>query len=374
MHSGVNKILVLTQFNSASLHRHISATYRFDSFSDGFVEILAADQTMENTNWYQGTADAVRKQLHQILSRNADECLVLSGDHLYRMDYQAFIKEHRGRGADVSIAVKPVPRHLAPELGILKVDDEGRVVAFVEKPQTDAELEDLRLPPAGVGDDMYLASMGIYVFEPSVLTSILVGGDDDDFGKHIIPAAIGKVAVFAHTFEGYWQDIGSIRSFYEANIALTEREPAFEFYRPDAPIYTHHRYLAGTQFDHCRLDRSIVAEGCRVTYSEVERSVIGVRSIIGKGARLYNTILMGADVYESPSDLERSQSRGAPAIGIGGGSVIHRAIVDKNARIGEGVIINNEDNLECVDGDGYYIRDGIVVVPKNAVIPDGARI
>jgi glucose-1-phosphate adenylyltransferase len=375
LHSGVERIFVLTQFNSASLHRHISATYRFDSFSDGFVEILAAEQTMENTNWYQGNADAVRRQMHRIMSRNATECLILSGDHLYRMDYRAFVEEHRQRQADVTIAVKPVPRHAAPELGILQVDGDGRVVDFVEKPKSEAALDDLRLPERGAqGEEMYLASMGVYVFECPVLTSMLIANDEDDFGRDIIPDAIEKVAVFAHRFDGYWQDIGSIRAFYDANMMLTNREPAFEFYKPGAPIYTHQRYLAGSRIENCRIDRSIVAEGCRISEAEIERSVIGVRSTIARGARLYNTILMGADYYESPQDHERRLSRRLPAVGIGAGTVIHRAIVDKNARIGEKVIIANEGNVERADGDGYYIRDGIVVVPKDAVVADGTRV
>ena len=375
LHSGVDRIFVLTQFNSASLHRHISATYRFDSFSDGFVEILAAEQTMENADWYQGTADAVRRQMHRVLSHNAAECLILSGDHLYRMDYRPFVEQHRQRRSDVTIAVKPVPRYAAPELGILKVDGDGRIVDFVEKPQSGAVLDEFKLPDGGrEGEEVFLASMGIYLFECSVLTSLLIASDEDDFGRDIIPGAIDKVAVYAHRFDGYWQDIGSIRSFYDANMMLTDREPAFEFYRPDAPVYTHQRYLAGSRIENCRIDRSIVAEGCRIREAEIERSVIGVRSIIAEESRLYNTVLMGADFYESPQDHERRLPLGLPAVGIGAGTVIHRAIVDKNARIGEKVIIANEGNVDHADGEGYCIRDGIVVVPKDAVIPDGTRV
>ena len=241
LHSGVNRIFALTQFNSASLHRHISTTYRFDSFSDGFVEILAAEQTQDSVAWYQGTADAVRRQLRHLLSRRADQVLILSGDHLYRMDYRAFVEEHRARSADVSIAVKPVTRQAAPALGIVQVNAQGQIVDFREKPQDEAALDALRLPAAADSEACYLASMGIYVFEPQVLVSLLMGSDQDDFGKHIIPGAIHKVGVFAHTFEGYWEDIGTIRSFYEANLALTDRPPPFDFYRADAPIYTHAR-------------------------------------------------------------------------------------------------------------------------------------
>ena len=376
IHSGIDKIFVLTQFNSASLNRHVSATYRFDSFSGGFVEILAAEQTMEETDWYQGTADAVRKQLRRVHSRRGHEVLILSGDHLYRMDYRAFIGEHRQRAADVSIAVKPVRREEAPGLGILKVDADGRIVTFKEKPQTDAELDDLALPEApGVDPEArYLASMGIYVFEPQVLTSLLVGIDEDDFGKHIIPAAIERLNVFAHTFEGYWADIGTISAFYRANISLTEAEPAFHFYQPDAPMFTHQRFLAGSRMLGCRVDRGMIAEGCTLVEAEVEQSVIGVRGHVGAGGRIYQSVVMGADVYEAPIDRERNRARGVPDIGIGAGSVIQRAIVDKNARIGEGVIISNDARIDHADGDGYHIREGIVVIPKDAVIPDGTRI
>jgi glucose-1-phosphate adenylyltransferase len=376
IHSGVDKMFVLTQFNSASLNRHVSATYRFDSFSGGFVEILAAEQTMDDTDWYQGTADAVRKQLRRIHSRLGHEVLILSGDHLYRMDYRGFVGEHRQRQADVSIAVKPVRREEASGLGILKVDTEGRIVTFCEKPTTESELDDLELSQAP-GEDpeaRFLASMGIYVFEPQVLTSLLIGDQQDDFGRHIIPAAIEKLNVFAHTFDGYWADIGTIRSFYHANLALTEAKPKFSFYQPDAPIFTHQRYLAGSRLLGCRIDRGIVSEGCTLIESEVEESVIGVRTMMGPGVRVYQSILMGADIYESDEDRARNADRGVPDVGIGVGSVIHRAIIDKNARIGERVIISNDARVEEVDGNGYYIREGLVVVPKDAVITDGTRI
>lgn len=376
IHSGVDKIFVLTQFNSASLNRHVSATYRFDSFSGGFVEIIAAEQTIESADWYQGTADAVRKQLRRIHSRRGHEVLILSGDHLYRMDYRGFVGEHRERRADVSIGVKPVRREQASGLGILKVDDEGRIVQFCEKPTTDAQLDDLELAEAP-GDDpeaRYLASMGIYVFEPQVLTSLLVGNQQDDFGKHIIPAAIEKLNVFAHTFDGYWADIGTTSAFYTANLALTEAEPPFSFYQPDAPIFTHQRFLAGSRMLGCQIDRCIVAEGCTLIDAEVEQSVVGVRSMMGPGVRVYQSIVMGADLYESSADKLRNRERGVPDIGIGAGSVVHRAIIDKNARIGTDVIISNDARVDHADGDGFHIRDGIVVVPKDAVIADGTRI
>lgn len=376
IHSGVDKIFVLTQFNSASLNRHVSATYRFDSFSGGFVEILAAEQTLSDTDWYQGTADAVRKQLRRIHSRSGHQVLILSGDHLYRMDYRRFVGEHRERKADVSIAVKPVRRDQASALGILKVDSDGRIVTFHEKPSTDAELDDLELPEAPGGDPeaRFLASMGIYIFEPQVLTSLLVSDEADDFGKHIIPAAIEKLDVFAHTFDGYWEDIGTIDAFYRANLALTEQAPDFSFYQPDAPIFTHQRFLAGSRLHDCRVDRGIIAEGCTLSECEIEQSVVGVRTQMAPGSRLFQSVVMGADLYESEAQRLVNRESGIPDIGIGKGSIIHHAIIDKNARIGEGVVISNDARVIEADGEGYHIREGIVVVPKDAVIADGARI
>jgi glucose-1-phosphate adenylyltransferase len=331
IHSGINKIFVLTQFNSASLHRHISTTYRFDSFSEGYVEILAAEQTQESADWYQGTADAVRQQLRRFLSRKVDQLLILSGDHLYRMDYRLFLQQHHSRSADVSIAVKPVTREQAPSLGILKVGKDGRITDFCEKPQTQAELDELQLdtPSGGNPAKCFLASMGIYLFEPQVMTSLLVNNDKEDFGRDIIPDAIRKVGVYAHIFEGYWEDIGTIRSFYDANLALTGPEPSFEFYQPDGPIYTHPRYLAGARLEGCRIEKGIVAEGSYIQDAQIERSVIGVRSTIRPRSRIFNTVMMGADFYESPADLERVKAQGIPPIGVGAGSTINRAIIDQ---------------------------------------------
>ena len=376
IHSGINRIFVLTQFNSASLHRHISTTYRFDSFSDGFVEIMAAEQTQESADWYQGTADAVRQQLRHLLSRKSEQVLILSGDHLYRMDYRAFIEEHRDRGADVSIAVKPVSRQEAPSLGILKADAQGQIVDFREKPQTDAELDELRLSeaPGENPNEVYLASMGIYIFEPQVLVSLLMSSEEDDFGRHIIPDAIHKVGVYAHTFDGYWEDIGTIRSFYEANLALTDSQPPFNFYHSGAPIYTHARFLAGTRLENCRIERGIVCEGSHIRYAQIERSVVGIRSVIGAGCQIANTIIMGADFDETPGDLERNAAQGIPNVGIGANTTIDGAIIDKNARIGDQVSITNSRGVKEADGDNYYIRDGIVVVAKDAVIPSGTVI
>ena len=376
IHSGINQMFVLTQFNSASLHRHISRSYRFDQFSEGYVEILAAEQTQESSDWYQGTADAVRRQLRRILSLNAKQVLILSGDHLYRMDYARFVAEHRARASDVSIAVKPVTRREAPELGILKVNEQGCIVDFVEKPQTDEELEALRLPssPSDNPEEVYMASMGIYLFEPQVLISLLLRDEREDFGKHIIPEAIKKVNAFAHTFSGYWEDIGTIRSFYDANLALTDARPDFDFYLPEAPIYTRARFLAGARLESCRIENGMVAEGSYICDAQIQRSVIGIRSVIGPGAKIFNSVVMGADYYETPADIERNQVRSVPNVGIGSNSSINRAIIDKNARIGERVIISNDENVMEAEGKNYYIRDGIVVVPKDAVIEPGTVI
>ena len=376
LHAGLERMFVLTQFNSASLHRHIYQTYRFDTFSGGFVEILAAEQTRESTDWYQGTADAVRRGLWHMVSDRVDQLLILSGDHLYRMDYRSFASCHRDRGADVTIAVKPVTREAAPGLGILKVDEDGWVVDFHEKPSTPDELEALRTDSLSGRnpEEVYLASMGIYVFEAGVLVDALRECEGDDFGRDIIPHAIRSRRVAAYLFDGYWEDIGTIRSFYEANLALTDPDPPFVFHLPEAPIYTHPRYLAASRLDGCGIRRSIVGDGSDVRETEIERSVIGVRSMIGPNVRISRTVTMGADFYETESDLARSREEGVPNVGIGRGCVIEGAIIDKNARIGEGVVIRNDAGTVEADEGTFVIRDGVVVIPKNTVIPAGTVI
>ena len=273
---------------------------------------------MGDTNWYQGTADAVRKQLREILSRRRRQCLILSGDHLYRMDYRAFVEEHREFGADVSIAVKPVTRDQAFGLGILKIGADGRVLDFREKPTSESDLDEFQQisPPGSDPRELYLASMGVYVFEPEVLTSLLLGGDSHDFGAHIIPEAISKLNVHAFSFDGYWADIGTIQSFYQANLGLTDAEPRYEFYRPDWPIYTHQRHLAASRIQGCRIEKGIIAEGCLIGDAEIERCVIGVRTIVESGVRLYNSVVMGADYYESVDDRARNiRILGSPTSG-----------------------------------------------------------
>ncbi len=374
LHAGIQRIYVLTQFNSASLNRHIAQTYRFDAFSTGFVEILAAEQTQDRLDWYQGTADAVRQQLRHLMYSPMDQCLILSGDHLYRMNYRDFIATHEKKRADLTLAVKPVTREAAPELGILKVNDAGRIIDFVEKPQTDAELDDLKLDTSYNPDEAYMASMGIYVFKKEILRDLLNTNHGDDFGKHIIPAAIHSHNVYAHRFEGYWEDIGTIRAFYEANLALTSSDPPFTFYHPGAPIYTHPRYLAAAKLDGCHLKQCKIGDGSDIQDAEIEHAVIGIRSIVGPRVKLTHTVMMGADFYETPKDKTRNKQKGIPNIGIGSGCVIDRSIIDKNARIGENVTIQNAKNIREAERHAYTIREGIVVITKGAIIPSGTVI
>jgi glucose-1-phosphate adenylyltransferase len=376
LHSGLERIFVLTQFNSASLNRHVTQTYRFDAFSNGFVEILAAEQTQDNTGWYQGTADAVRQQLRHMVGIYMSEVLVLSGDHLYRMDYRPFVEEHRRKGADLTIAVKPVTREAAPNLGILKVGEDGRIVDFREKPKTDAELDELQIDPPAAGnpEEVFLASMGIYVFRPEVMKTVLTHSDDEDFGKQVIPGMIDSHKVYAHSFSGYWEDIGTIRAFFEANLMLTEHDPQFSFYRPGSPIYTHQRFLSASKLDGCRLEKCKIGEGSQIIESEIVRALVGIRSVIGPEVRISNTVMMGADYYESEEQKAENAAQGIPNVGIGSNCVIDGAIIDKNARIGAGARITNAKGLLEAEEDNHVIRDGIVVIPKDAVLPDGSVI
>jgi len=372
LNSDIHKIYVLTQFLSASLHRHIFQTYKFDLFSGGFVDILAAGETPRGMDWYQGTADAVRKQLSQFAHARVEDILILSGDHLYRMDYGKFIELHREKRADVTIAVQPVALADAPRFGILKTDEDGRITSFHEKPKA-GELEGLECVPGS--DQPCLASMGIYLFRPDALRESLEGSDAEDFGKQIIPAAIESLRVYAYLFDGYWEDIGTIRAFYEANLALTLPDPPFDFYDPTHPIYTRPRFLPSSRADGCHLKQTVLAEGCTIQQSDIRESVIGLRSIIGPDAQITRTVMMGADFYETPERKTENRRLDRPDVGVGRGSVIEGAIIDKNARIGEGVTIQPHDpGKEMVETKNYAIHEGIVVVPKNAVIPDGTVI
>ncbi|MDA0864856.1 MAG: glucose-1-phosphate adenylyltransferase [Cyanobacteria bacterium] len=384
INSDIHKQYVLTQFNSASLNRHISRAYTFSQFSEGFVEVLAAQQTPDSPSWFQGTADAVRKYLWIFESWDVDEFLILSGDHLYRMDYSLFIERHRSTNADITLSVVPIEEKTASSFGLMKIDAGGRIVDFCEKPKGD-DLQQMRVDTTTLGLTAeqaqvkpYIASMGIYVFKKQVLIDLLrQNPEQTDFGKEIIPAASKDYNVQAYLFDGYWEDIGTMESFYEANLALTEQpQPAFSFYHEDAPIYTRSRYLPPSKLQDCQVTQSMIGEGCILKNCRVHHSVIGLRQRIHEDCVIEDALLMGADFYEPMSESSRHLTRGKIPMGIGEGSTIRRAIIDKNARIGRNVQIVNKENVEEAEREdlGFYIRSGIVVVLKNAVIPDGMVI
>ncbi len=371
IHSGINHIYVLTQFNSVSLHRHIARTYQFDHFSAGWVQILAAQQTPDSSAWYQGTADALRQQLYQIQIARARDVVILSGDHLYRMNYSDFVNFHRKHEADITVAVKPVGADEASRFGILQSDDEGRIQTFREKPPADqlAGLESL------AGDLPYMASMGIYVFRNKTLIDLMRQEKGSDFGKHIIPAAISRgMRVFAYPFEGYWEDIGTIDSFYKVNLALAQPDPPFDLYDADWPIYTRSRYLPGCRIVECDMAEVLLAPGCVLQGADIRESVIGLRSIVQPGAHLRRVVMMGGDYYETEADKAENRELGLVNIGVGEGSVVEGAILDKNARVGRNVVIRNHVGMPDEETESYVVRDGIVVIPKNSSIPDGTVI
>lgn len=366
LNSGVNKIYILTQFNTHSLHRHIYSTYRLSPFSDGFVEILAAQQTMDNTDWYQGTADAVRKNLSFITEIETEYTIILSGDHLYRMDYRSFLNHHIQNRADITVAVKPVSRSEASQFGILQTDDRCRMVRFVEKPGPEV-LDGLQSP--GMPDTTpFLASMGIYIFATKTLLKILEQNPSDDFGKHIIPSAIDTFNICTYQFDGYWRDIGTIESFYSANLELATLHPPFPMYIEQSPIYTRARSLPGSRLKDCHLSQALLADGCYIAGSRISNTVVGIRTIIRKDTTIDDCVIMGADYFE------QTPPEGLPPLGIGHNCVIKKAIIDKNARICDNVRIVNQANLGEFDCDSYSIREGIVVIPKNTVIPEGTII
>lgn len=367
INSGLYRVAVLTQFNSVSLHRHIANTYQFDSFHQGWVQIWAAEQTVESTDWYQGTADAVRKQRFEIQSTRAKDILILAGDHLYRMDYAAMAQFHWENRADITVAVQPVPKAEAGRFGLLKRAEDGRILNFAEKPKDPALLQEMvsRDDP----ERPYLGSMGIYMFRTDVLLEMLNDPSLEDFGQHIIPSAIQNKEVYGFDYDGFWEDIGTMRSFYDANLMLTQPSPPFNFYDPKKPIYTHPRFLPGTKVQNSQLENVLLAEGGYIKDSVVRSSIIGLRSQIFSNVTLIDTVMMGADYYE-----DRLPAGVDIPIGIGHNSWIEGAIVDKNARIGSHVIIKPFQPGVDVDGDGWVVRDGIVVIRKNAVIPTGTHI
>jgi glucose-1-phosphate adenylyltransferase len=372
LHAGLERIYVLTQFNSASLNRHIAQTYRMDMFSGGFVEVLAAEQTPEGEQWFQGTADAVRQAARHFRDIDAEYYLVLAGDHIYRMDLAELIESHIERDADVTIAAQPVSAADATDMGVFRFDTSGQITGLEQKPSAERLAEMRSSAPAHsptgllTPDKPFLASMGIYVFSREVLYDVLQRNRGVDFGREVIPGALGTHRVHAYVFRGYWADVGTVRSFYDANLLLTARNPPFEFFHPRRPIYTRPRFLpAARQYD-CHVDEALVAEGAYLDSCEVKNSVIGVRTSIHRGATVTRSILLGADYYED--------QYGELPLGVGANAVLDRVIVDKNARIGEGARLVNERNIQDVDGDGYYIRSGIIVVPKNGVVKPGTIV
>lgn len=380
INSGLRRIYLLTMFNSASLHRHISQSYKFDHFSGGFVEILAAEQTYADTSWYQGTADAVRKNMIHFMNNDWDYLLILSGDQLYRMDFRKIIELHTEAMADITIATIPVGRREAASLGIMQVDEDRRITRFVEKPTDRAVQDSLRLEPKlyaklGIkdGGELFLASMGIYVFNRDVIHRVL-DNQLTDFGKDIIPGAIQNLRVFSSVFQGYWEDIGTIRSFFEANLDVTNELPRFNFFDMAAPIFSRPRFLPGSKINGAQIDHAVISDGCILNHAVITHSIVGLRSSVGAATVLNRTILLGSDYYESYESIIEHEKAGKPRIGVGANCRIENAIIDKNARIGDNVKISPAGKPENVDHQNYYIRDGIVIIPKNGVIPHGMVI
>jgi glucose-1-phosphate adenylyltransferase len=378
INSEIFSLYVLTQFNSASLNRHLAATYNFTGFTKGFVEVLAAQQTPDNPNWFQGTADAVRQYLWLFEEADVDEFLILSGDHLYRMDYRQFVERHRQTNADITISVVPMDEKRASDFGLMKIDSNGRIVDFSEKPKGE-ELHAMRVDTQSLGlsasqavEKPYIASMGIYVFKKQALIDLLKNSiEQTDFGKEVIPGAASNYNLQAFLFDGYWEDIGTIESFYDANLALTQQPlPPFSFYDENSPIYTRSRYLPPTKMFDAKITESMISEGCILKNCQVHHSVLGVRSRIGANCVVEDTMMMGADMYEPFGERVSQAERGEVSLGLGAGTIVRRAIIDKNARIGTNVKIINKDNVQEAqrEDEGFYIRSGIVVILKNAMI------
>jgi len=375
--AGIDRIYVLTQFNSASLHRHMAQTYRFDAFSKGFVNILAAEQNVGNTDWYQGTADAVRQNLQRLIDLGSSDTLILSGDQLYFMDLEGFVTEHRSRDADLTIAVKPVSPEEATSLGIMEVDGDGRIVEFVEKPQDPEVIARLTLDQEKIDrlglkaePGTLLASMGIYVFRTGVMADLLSASSATDFGKEVIPSAIGERRVFAFPHYGYWRDIGTIKSFHQANLELTIPLPELNLYNPDFPIYTHPRFLPGSKINKCEVTQSILAEGTIVSAASIRNSIVGIRGIVRSGTVLESSFFMGATRFER---RETAREPGC-LLGIGHNCRIKGAIIDIDACIGDGCELVNEAGVQEAEAENYVIRDGVIVVPRGAIVPPGTKV
>jgi len=382
INSGLNRVYVLTQFLSVSLHRHIANTYKFDPFSRGFVEVLAAQQTNEAADWYQGTADAVRQQIRYVQEDSCSEVLVLSGDQLYRMDFEKLLRTHRDADADVTLAVLPVPKSQASGFGIVRLDETGRVVSFVEKPQTDEALQPYCTPTewlqkhGGGSERPYLASMGIYLFSRQVLFDLLNARPlATDFGKEVFPRSIRSHKVQAYLFDGYWEDLGTVRAYHEASLALASNTPPFDFHSPEGVIFTRMRFLPAARISGAKLEQCLVSDGCVVQeQTTVERSVIGLRSRIGRNVTIRDTVLIGADRFETEKERAANRARRIPDLVVGDGAVIERAILDKDCRIGANVRLINRRGVVEDEGDNYVIRDGIVCIPRGTIVPDGTVI
>lgn len=383
INSELNRIYVLTQFLSVSLHRHIRQTYRFDHFNGGFVELLAAQQTVDpGQQWYQGTADAVRKNLRYLEQRWVEYVMILSGDQLYRMDFRDMMQTHLDNHADVTIAGIPVARNAASALGIMKVDDSGRVTGFVEKPQTDAEIDEVRTEPSWIdahgipsGGRDCLASMGLYIFNREVLIDLLQTTNYEDFGKEVFPAAINNCRVQLHLFDDYWEDIGTIRAFYEANLSLASSNPPFDLSSPQAPVYSRPRFLPPSIMGDAQIRGSLIADGCHIGRGAViENSIIGLRTIIGENVTIKDSIVMGADYLQTHAERDQDLASGIPPVGIGSGSTVSGAILDKNCRIGRDASVANSSGIENFgEEEPLQVRDSIPIVIKDAVLPDGYR-
>ena len=381
INSGLRNIYVITQFNSASLNNHIYNAYRFDNFSGGHVSILAAEQTDTNIDWYQGTADAVRKNLAHFDNDYVNNVLILSGDQVYRMDYNVMVRHMLETGADIVVGTVPVVREDAKGFGVMLVNKRGQITNFQEKPKEDDVLNSLKLSDEQkkmfeIEDPKkeYLASMGIYVFRRNVLKELLSDVSMIDFGKDIIPEAIKKYKVFSYAFQGYWEDVGTIKAYFDANISFGSKNPPFDFYDEDAPIYTHVRYLSPSKVEKATITSSIIADGCRIENATIKESVIGLRSVIQSGSTLEKVIMMGSDFYETSEDIERLNVKHLPKVGIGKKCTLKNVIIDKNVRIGNDVIITNKKKIQHQDSDFYCIRDGIVIIPKNTIVKSGTVI
>jgi len=376
LNSGYNRIFLLTQFLTASLHRHINKSFHFDPFGAGFIDLLSAEQTNLSTSWYEGTADAVRRNLEHFNAHAHDLILILSGDQLYRMDFRKIIDQHVATGADVTLAAIPFPVSKVEGLGLMRVNDDLSISEFVEKPKDPAVINGLTVSPAleqklePCSEKRCLASMGIYVFSRATLQASLAN-NMKDFGKEVIPALLGKAKLYSYIFEGYWEDIGTVRAFFEANLALAQPLPPFNFFDRSAPIFTHPRYLPASKINRCDIDHVVIGDGCLVTDSTLKHCVIGIRSILGENSHLEDVVMMGSDYYQTKQEVDTDKANGQPAIGVGRNCHIKRAIIDKNARIGDGVSLSPEGKADGDYPHSVVIRDGILCVCKGAVIPSG---